>query len=344
MANDVTLHRQPICAIDPLSLIINEIILVTSAMRKSARWASSGVAAILGGNINGEDEDEGLAVRWGLRRGKRASQSAESTLMAEFSKLRAELADCKGTPHSIRSLILDITTFDLPSLLGPFLAVIRSSSTSGQITSLALTALMKFFSYRIITESSPRLPLAMQILSSAVTHCRFEATDPGQDEVVLLRILKTMEMMLSGVGGGLLGDESICEMMETGLSMCCQTRLSEMLRRSAEMAMLGMVQTVFERYFKLKFILTIRLKELEPEQELSPEALQIDHEVESTVKETVITGAPSQFVSDRNRDRPQTPIVGTSLSLAEKRSSQAESVLPLTADSPTSCTSHYFLL
>ena len=90
-------RSQPICAIDPLSLIINEIILVTSAMRKSARWASSGVAAILGGAANGDDEDEGLAVRWGLRRGKRTNQSAESTLMAEFSKLRAELAECKGT-------------------------------------------------------------------------------------------------------------------------------------------------------------------------------------------------------------------------------------------------------
>jgi hypothetical protein len=93
-------RSQPICAIDPLSLIINEIILVTSAMRKSARWASSGVAAILGGAVNGDDEDEGLAVRWGLRRGKRANQSAESTLMAEFSKLRAELAECKGTVPS----------------------------------------------------------------------------------------------------------------------------------------------------------------------------------------------------------------------------------------------------
>src|SRR5437879_3256585 len=78
-------------------------------------------------------------------------------------------------------LTIDITTFDLPSLLGPFLAVIRSSSTSGQITSLALTAIMKFFSYRLITETSPRLALAMQMLSSAVTHCRFEATDPAQD-------------------------------------------------------------------------------------------------------------------------------------------------------------------
>jgi golgi-specific brefeldin A-resistance guanine nucleotide exchange factor 1 len=88
--------RKPICEIDPLSLIINEIILVTSAMRKSARWASSGVAAILGGSTGGDEEDEGLAVRWGLRRGKRTSQSAESTLMAEFSKLRIELADCNG--------------------------------------------------------------------------------------------------------------------------------------------------------------------------------------------------------------------------------------------------------
>ena len=95
--SEVSSRPQPICAIDPLSLIINEIILVTSAMRKSARWASSGVAAILGGSVKGDEEDEGLAVRWGLRRGKRASQSAENSLMAEFSKLRAELADCKGS-------------------------------------------------------------------------------------------------------------------------------------------------------------------------------------------------------------------------------------------------------
>jgi brefeldin A-resistance guanine nucleotide exchange factor 1 len=143
-----------------------------------------------------------------------SKSKCESTLMAEFSRLRSSSPTAR-VRLSTMFLMTDITTFDLPSLLGPFLAVIRSSATSGQITSLALTAIMKFFSYRLITETSPRLPLAMQMLSSAVTHCRFEATDPGQDEVVLLRILKTMEMMLSGVGGGLLGDESICEMMET---------------------------------------------------------------------------------------------------------------------------------
>jgi len=61
-----------------------------------------------------------------------------------------------------------------------------------------------------------------------------------------------MESMLSGPGGDLLGDESVCEMMETGLSMCCQTRLSELLRRKAEMSMITMCQTIFERLKSLE--------------------------------------------------------------------------------------------
>jgi golgi-specific brefeldin A-resistance guanine nucleotide exchange factor 1 len=87
----------------------------------------------------------------------------------------------------------------------------------------------------------------MQSLSAAITHCRFEASDSAADEIVLLRILKLMEGMLSGPGGDLLSDESVCEMMETGLSMCCQSRLSELLRRSAEMSMIKMCQIIFER-------------------------------------------------------------------------------------------------
>ena len=141
----------------------------------------------------------------------------------------------------------DIRSFDIPSLLHPFLQVIRSSSTSAPITSLALVAIIKFFAYNLISKTSPRLSLGMQLLSAAITHCRFEASDSAADEIVLLRILKLMEDMLSGPGGDLLGDESVCEMMETGLSMCCQVRLSELLRRSAEMSMVTMCQVVFER-------------------------------------------------------------------------------------------------
>ena len=143
--------------------------------------------------------------------------------------------------------VSDIRTFDTPSLLHPFLQVIRSSSTSATITSLAIVAITKFFAYNLIGKDSPRLALGMQLLSAAITHCRFEASDSAADEIVLLQILQLMESMLSGPGGDMLGDESVCEMMETGLSMCCQTRLSELIRRSAEMSMVKMCQIIFER-------------------------------------------------------------------------------------------------
>jgi golgi-specific brefeldin A-resistance guanine nucleotide exchange factor 1 len=141
----------------------------------------------------------------------------------------------------------DIRSFDTPSLLHPFLQVIQASATSAPITSLALVAITKFFTYNLISHESPRLSVAMQSLSAAITHCRFEASDSAADEIVLLRILNLMEGMLSGPGGNLLSDESVCEMMETGLSMCCQSRLSELLRRSAEMSMIKMCQIIFER-------------------------------------------------------------------------------------------------
>ncbi|KAH8681598.1 hypothetical protein BX600DRAFT_375964 [Xylariales sp. PMI_506] len=245
-------------AVNPVSLVINECISVTSVMRKHARWAHSSVSSILGGNPNpvqlgppsplirpgsrssnttvgGESaQDVGIANRWGLR-GKKGKSMQDNPLMAGFGRLRHELSSCK-----------DILEFDAPALLNPFLQVIQSSSTSAPITILALKAIRKFLSYGFISPESPRFPLAMQSLSTAITHCRFEATDSAQDEVVLLMILNLMEDMLSSPGGALLSDDSVCEMMETGLTMCCQSRLSELLRRTAEATMVRMCQIVFE--------------------------------------------------------------------------------------------------
>ncbi|KAL4802287.1 hypothetical protein BDV18DRAFT_64655 [Aspergillus unguis] len=250
-------------AVDPVALVTTECITVTSAMRKHARWAQSSVAAILGtstvsrvydrdssapssprngstptrprSRLSSTDDDHTLANRWGLR-GKKGKSIQDNPLISAFTRLRNDLKECK-----------DVKSFDAPALLHPFLQVVRSSSTSAAITSLALLALTKFFSYKIIDRNSPRISMAMQLLSAAITHCRFEASDSAADEIVLLRILKLMEGMLSGSEGELLGDESVCEMMETGLSMCCQVRLSEVLRRSAEIAMVNMCQVIFMR-------------------------------------------------------------------------------------------------
>ena len=262
-----TQDRQAIpTAIHPVTLITTECVAITSAMRKHGRLGQSTVSAILGGGsgilreksvksssprtklsqreihttrsvdkgVKAPDGDGNtLAGRWGLR-GQRGKSQRDHPIISAFAQLRSDLSTCQ-----------DISSFDSPSLLQPFLQVIRSSSTSASITSLAVGAVTKFFAYNLITLESPRIALAMQLLSAAITHCRFEASDSSADEIVLLRILKLMEIMLLRSESRLLGDESVCEIMETGLSMCCQSRLSEVLRRAAEMAMISMCQVIF---------------------------------------------------------------------------------------------------
>src|SRR6201999_2575371 len=100
---DLSLDPTPAIAIDPIALITQDCITITSDMRKHARWAQSSVSAILGGgasrlrekdtlyspspsrraskapvilypgmarlNVPGpsSDENASLASRWGLR-------------------------------------------------------------------------------------------------------------------------------------------------------------------------------------------------------------------------------------------------------------------------------------
>ena len=96
----------------------------------------------------------------------------------------------------------------------------------GAVTALALTAVDKFISYGIVHRDSPNLVLAMTAVAGAGTHCKFEASDSTSDEVVLLKIIELLKNTLSSDLGAGLSDEAVCEMMETGLGMCCQMRLS----------------------------------------------------------------------------------------------------------------------
>lgn len=245
-------------AVDPVSLVISECISITSAIQKNARSPHSSVSAILGGSpnpihlgppspalggrskspsgsISGDStQDAGLANRWGLR-GQKGKSMQDNPMIAGFGKLRHELAGIK-----------DIHSFDAPSILAPFLHIIQAKGTAAPITILALGALRKFLAYGFICPESPRFALAMQSLSAAVTHCQFDISDSGQVEVVLLMILNLMEDMMSGPGGDILSDESVCDMMGRGLAICSQPRFSPVLRRTAEASMVRMCQIIFE--------------------------------------------------------------------------------------------------
>ncbi|GAA5913880.1 hypothetical protein JCM8208_004987 [Rhodotorula glutinis] len=246
--------------VPPGNLIHAEILAVTSAMRKNQRWASAAYAAYpyLSGStrLNGSQGVGGSGVSStsspSLFRDKdhntRTSKNAQALgLMGGFAELKLRLRELD-----------DASNLDAVALLHPFLEVVRSPETSGPITATALSSIDKFVTYSILSPSSPNLALAMSQLSSAGTHCKFEASDSVSDEVVLLKILDVLRNCLTGHLGEVLSDESVCEMMETGLSMCCQMRLSEMLRRSAERTMQAMVAAVFSR-----------LRHLSPEDDLA---------------------------------------------------------------------------
>lgn len=244
-------------AVDPVSLVISECISITSTIQKNARSPHTSVSAILGGNpntvhlgppspglrtrkspikdVSGEGSDEGVIInRWGLR-GQKGKSMQDNPMIAGFGKLRHDIAGIK-----------DIRYFDATALLAPFLHVIQAKGTAAPITILALGALRKFLAYGFICPDSPQFPLAMQELSAAVTHCQFDISDSGQAEVVLLMILNLMEDMMSGPGGDILSDESVCDMMGRGLAICSQPRFSPVLRRTAEAAMVRMCQIIFE--------------------------------------------------------------------------------------------------
>ncbi|PHH83963.1 hypothetical protein CDD83_2712 [Cordyceps sp. RAO-2017] len=254
-------RSQPVSvAVDPVSLVIAECISITSAIQKHAVLPNSSVSAILGGSPNpiqlgssnftpksrsrsplldtNADESVCDAIsansRWGLRGQKRRSMQ-DNPMVASFGKLRYEVASVK-----------DIRFFDAPSLLAPFLLVIQAKGTAAPITILALGALRKFLAYGFVSSKSPRFALAMQSLSAAVTHCQFDVSDSAQGEVVLLMILNLMEDMMSGPGGDILSDESVCDMMGRGLAICSQPRFSPVLRRTAEATMVRMCQIIFE--------------------------------------------------------------------------------------------------
>lgn len=218
-------------AIDPHTLMIHECMSISSAMRKASRLSQGGMAAILrAGDLFGEDDT--IAGNFGFNSGFVNNGANEQTggldnpLVAGFIQLRSILTDNA-----------DIYTMDSLTLLQPFLLVIRSSTTSGYITSLALNSLSKFLHYGVISKGSKSLQNTLIQIISALTHCRFEAADQSSDVAVLLKVLRLLEYIIESDFCLLLPNEVISEVVQTCLILACNKKRSEVLRKAAEMAM-----------------------------------------------------------------------------------------------------------
>ncbi|KAF5372839.1 hypothetical protein D9758_001701 [Tetrapyrgos nigripes] len=254
--------------VSPKHVLSSEILSVTSTMRKNSRWAASTHFINTGTLALGTDL--GLRITTPTPRSQRnGRENREADLMAGFYELKRIVRD-----------VDDVMTIPLTILLSPFFAIIRSPLSTGPITSAALSALHNFFVCGLVNAHSTELVPALVELSSTVSRCKFEPSDSSGDEVVLLKIMTVIQDCLCDHNvGSLLGDVEVCEMLETVLTTCCQMRLSEILRRSAENTMHKLVRTVFSR-----------LHTLDPEAEEAKLAEEDD--VEGEVKMSVSTGGP----------------------------------------------------
>ncbi|KAH9966443.1 Sec7-like domain protein [Russula dissimulans] len=219
-------------------IIYSEILSVTSMMRKNSRWSSNMQTFYT--------KDSALASHLGLRRPGTNNVptpqqgSREEDLMSGFEELKRTV---RRTP--------DMSPVSLTDVLAPFLSIIRSSLSTGPITSAALSALHTFFACGFFSRNDSSVDFALAAVSSAISHCKFEASDSSGDEVVLLRILTVIEDCMCGEWGTRLGDIEVCEMLETVLATCVQMRLGEALRRSAELTMHKLVRTILSKLYTL---------------------------------------------------------------------------------------------
>lgn len=243
-------------SIDPITLVINECMVILCAMRKMSRWPQTGVAAILGGSDLFGEEDGlsnlglsgshfGLAVSTPRpsNGGTANPNTSSNPLHSSFLQLRAILTETS-----------DINTVDSLTILQPFLLAVESSSTSGNVTGLALNAITKFLDYGVIGWHSKNIQNSLIQITSSLTHCRFEAADQSSDDSVLLKVLRLLESIVDSSFSKLLPNAVVSEVIQTCLSLACNKRRSEVLRRAAEMAMISMTIRVF-----------LRLRELTPE-------------------------------------------------------------------------------
>lgn len=118
----------------------------------------------------------------------------------------------------------DVATLAPSAILKPFLSLIRSPSTSGPITSLALHSLHTLLLHVPVLHTADAATL--HALTSTLAACRFPSSSPSQDELVLLRLLKVIECVMCGPLEVGLSDEGVCELLEVGLGMGARPRLS----------------------------------------------------------------------------------------------------------------------
>lgn len=95
--------------------------------------------------------------------------------------------------------------------------------------------------------TNPNLASIVENIADSVTHARFVGADSSSDGTVLLRIVQVLRTLMLSPEGSALSNESVCEIILSCFRICFETRLNELLRRTAEHALRDMILLLFMR-------------------------------------------------------------------------------------------------
>ncbi len=140
-----------------------------------------------------------------------------------------------------------LNEIDTVDYIQPFIAVVKSTETTGAITGAALSSLHKFLLYGFMTMESPRARDGIDLIVRGVGKYSFEETDPESDEVVLMKILELSALCLRCEVGSLLSETRCWELFQTCYAIKCAENVSSLLSTTAGNTLAHIVLIVFSR-------------------------------------------------------------------------------------------------
>ncbi|XAR71276.1 hypothetical protein NMG60_11028462 [Bertholletia excelsa] len=193
-----------------LACIINsEIGAVLAVMRRNVRWG--------GRYMSGDDQ-------------------LEHSLIQSLKGLRKQIFSWQHPWHTLNPSIY----------LQPFLDVIRSDETGAPITGVALSSVFKILTLDVLDLNSNNVEDALHLVVDSVTSCRFEVTDPGSEEVVLMKILQVLLACMKSKASAMLTNQHVCTIVNTCFRIVHQAgSKGELLQRIARHTMHELVRCIF---------------------------------------------------------------------------------------------------
>ncbi|KAL1365309.1 hypothetical protein HN51_013361 [Arachis hypogaea] len=174
-------------------------------------------------------------VRWGVHYMADDDQ-LEHSLVKSLKELRRQIFSWQGQWHSINPVLY----------LQPFLDVIKSDETGAPITGVALSSVYKILTLDVIDQNTVNIEDAMHLVVDAITSCRFEVTDPGSEEVALMKILQVLLACVKCKASTTLSNQHICTIVNSCFHIVHQAGTkSELLQRIARYTMHELVRCIF---------------------------------------------------------------------------------------------------